>query len=373
MAEGLQLYALLLNTTFGSYLAALVALPVVFIFYARSGRKITVGSLIPAIVFLCISVLGCFPIFPVDAPLIYKIRYFLGDVKDVGTMNSNAIHAGTGRGILWKQTIERTMQRPLFGFGPDGFYGENAIISHDTVTHDSPHNEFLQMAGYTGIPSLIFYLSALITIAVHHWKTIKRLNPMLIAASGVVITYLFSSFFGNPIFYTAPYLWLFLGIITDTKENGMVFEEKKIETKARQLKYGGVLMTTLICVLCTGCLFMYSTWKSGEYIAEYADMMAMRNAELTVMTNDKRGMLSEESDYWYDVSTYHLIPAVEPCPLPYGIGTKAVGEAINVFNSSYMVEYEYDEKQDYTDKVIRVHVDGTGEDLKVDMEWVSVK
>ena len=99
----------------------------------------------------------------------------------------------------------------------------------------------------------------------------------------------------------------------------------------------------------------------------------MRNAELTVISNDYRGTLNGNGEYWYDASTFKLIPVNEPIPAPYGRGTKVYGEALENFNKSFATEYDYDEKADYTDKIIRVHVKGSGDDLNVSLEWVSVK
>ena len=371
--EAVLVYTIILNTTFGSYLAALLSLPVLYIFYFRSGREFKFSVLLPVATFLIISIIGYVGLIPAEEPLAERVSLFASEVQDVSTGSDNAIHVGKGRGVLWQQTVQRALERPLFGYGPDGFYGENAIISHDGHTHDSPHNEFLQLAGYTGIPSLIFYLAALILLAIHHWNRLKELDSMVIVASAMVVTYLFSSFFGNPIFYTAPYFWMFLGLIAVTKPVIEADSEPEETTKdQKQLKFGNPLMIILLCVLTTGVVFMYSVWKSGEYISEFADLQAMRNAEITVMAADKRGVLGERNDFWYDAMTYELIPVTEPIPTGYGTGSKAVGEAIDAFNSMYMTEYEYNEKVDYKDKIIKVHAEGTGDDLKVDLEWVTV-
>lgn len=374
--QAVLLYALLINRTFGAYLAAFVTMPLLYVCYFKSGRNFKPLVFLPALVFLGLSVADSFSLFPADVPmlsLIDEIKGFMRGVSDMATDDPNAVHAGSGRGILWKQTIERICQRPVFGFGPDGFYGENSIYSASGERH-IPHNEFLQLAGYTGIPSLLLYLAALLSLTVHHWKNIRKLDSMVIAASCVTLTYLCSSCFGNPIFHTAPYFWLFLGLSTATSESvqpvlyfegdGMIPQPSK-----KQLRYGGQIMSALLCVLATMILYAWSLGRSQEYINEYADMQAMRNAELTVQV----GTFNGSGDYWYDAITYKLIPIDEPAPAPYGLGTKAFGESLNLFNQAFGTNYDYDERADYMDKVIKVHVEGTGENMEISVEWVKAE
>ena len=206
-------YALLINDTFGAYLATVVATPIIFIFYVRSGGIICWKSFVPLVAFVLISVLSILNVLPGSANLSKNLTQFGTDVKNVATGSEQAASAGTGRFTLWKDTIKKISERPLFGYGPQGFYGKNAITNND-----APHNEYLQMAGFLGIPALLFYLGALFSLAFDHWKKIKELDPLVIAVSGVTVVYLFSAFFGNPFFNTAPFFWMFLGLTTATNE-----------------------------------------------------------------------------------------------------------------------------------------------------------
>ena len=209
----LLVFALLINDTFGAYLATAVAIPVVYIFYAKNGNKLRIKAFLPLIAFILVSALNILNVLPGSATLSKNLTQFGTDVKNVATGSEQAASAGTGRFTLWKDTLKRISEHPFFGYGPEGFYGRNAITNDDR-----PHNEYLLIAGYHGIPALIFYLSALITLAVHHWKRLKELDPLVVAVAGVTVGYLFSACFGNPVFNTVPFFWMFLGLTTATNE-----------------------------------------------------------------------------------------------------------------------------------------------------------
>ena len=63
-----------------------------------------------------------------------------------------------------------------------------------------------------GIPALAAYLTALFSLAAFQWKRIKEVDECSLIAAGAVVGYLFSSFFGLTMFYTAPYFFLVLGM-----------------------------------------------------------------------------------------------------------------------------------------------------------------
>lgn len=80
-----------------------------------------------------------------------------------------------------------------------------------TVT-DRPANEYIQHMVFLGIPGLILYLGALITMLVCQLKKIKKLELTTIAAAVCVIAYAVCAFTGNTMFYTTPYMFMFLGM-----------------------------------------------------------------------------------------------------------------------------------------------------------------
>ena len=202
-------YALVVNDTFGALLAVVVALPVVFIFYARTGGKLNLRAL--AIVLALAILLGVcfFALTPIGKSVLENFTHLIRDVGKILTNAEDAGNAGTDRFGLWQQTVEKISKRPIFGYGPEGL-----IRRHALSEGRMPHNAYLQIAAYTGIPGFVLYLLAIVSLAVHHLKRLKMLDAMVLTASGAAFAYMASAFVGVPVFNTEPYFWLFLGLVT---------------------------------------------------------------------------------------------------------------------------------------------------------------
>ena len=199
--------ALIFNNTLGALLAELGALPVILLMYRGSGQErdrrsaaAALGVVLGAVLFCCL--------LPATRALLQKNLYQL--LTDLNLMRAEAGGAdvvGTGRLGLWRETLEKIRERPVFGFGPEGLVGENAISENKLA-----HNTYLQIAADAGIPGLGFYLAAVVLIAVRTVRNRRRMPPMALAAAGAVAAYLISQTFGCPVFNTEPYFWLMLGL-----------------------------------------------------------------------------------------------------------------------------------------------------------------
>ena len=361
-----QFSALLINGTFGCYLAVLAALPFLYLCYFRSGKKHTCWIWVPAILFLLISAADIAGILP-TAPYMPKngsvlrndlLRLF-SDFNNVVSNNTDAAQAGSGRGELWAAAIERIKERPIFGYGPEGF---DDMTKFDP--YGSPHNDILQIAAYLGIPALIFYLAALFTLARHLWKSMKELSPTTLAASGVVVCYLASSMFGHPVYNTTPFFWMFLGMITlKNEQDEPLFSGGKTE-KAGRKEWIVLISLALFCGICV-LIGAVRSAPGNEKPNEYADLQAMRCAEVSAM-----GVLKNEepdgiTEYWYDADEFRLIPLGEEPTRVMGKGTTRVGGGMEQYLSEGNPAYDYDEALDYTTKTIRVTVDPETEEIKV--------
>lgn len=195
---------LLINNTFGSWLAVIFTMPIMFIIYTKLNQKI-VKYIWNFVLFLGVLLILSFIL---SKPLRTKIFNLSGDVTSITSANEEQILAlGTGRMRLWKDTLQKIKERPIFGFGPLGLFGENAI-----TLEDSPHNEFLQICAFLGIPGLIMYVSTLISLFKNRLSIITKLPKSVLICMVVVMTYLVSSLFGNPVYNTYPYFWMFMGL-----------------------------------------------------------------------------------------------------------------------------------------------------------------
>ena len=208
---GFLAYALLANGTFGAFISIVIVIPIgVFFRYCREDNQHG-GRWFGSNVLLLLFILVCIgeSLLP-SSKLTENIVEIVGDIKHIISNSPEAEFAGSGRMILWKQTIEKIAERPILGYGPEGFYGANAIYAGRR-----PHNEYLQMAGYLGIPALGFYLMGLISLVRNRVKQIKMLSVCNVIVLLAVLAYLVSAFFGNTVFNTVLYLWMFLGMVSN--------------------------------------------------------------------------------------------------------------------------------------------------------------
>ncbi|SKB37699.1 O-antigen ligase [Acetoanaerobium noterae] len=199
------------NNSFGPYLATLVGLSVQLVIIYYNFRDYFKDMSLIFILFLVISlVINMFSSF-----LIVEVLKLFGDVQEIVTNDNLSEQAGSGRWILWKNGIKYMLEKPIFGYGPDNLGYRYAM---DKIQQDRPHNEFIQIAASLGIPALFFYITALYKHFRLVTKNIKHFDIELISLNLVVATYLFSSFFGNTMFYTSPYYFIFLGMaVSNTK------------------------------------------------------------------------------------------------------------------------------------------------------------
>lgn len=206
-----QVFALVINNTFGCYLAMCVAIVILTFFVTRKNGRFLIWYWIPIGIIVILSVLSCVGVFDAIAvdTVGNNILRFLKDILRVAKSPTNATGAGTHRIELWMESFRLIPQHPIVGFGPDAFLSELMMEKGA----GRPHNEYLQYTLYLGLPGIICYLSALILIFAKCCKQIKQISSMQMIAGGCVLTYLISACFGNTMFYTTPYFWMFLGLL----------------------------------------------------------------------------------------------------------------------------------------------------------------
>lgn len=163
---------LIYNNTMGSILAATVSLPFIYGFYHMRKRSFKGEDFMPLVIYVFMVLMGLLGVLP-DAQLFKEsVAGLFGDIATlIGMDTSKDIgQIGTSRGQLWKDTLERIPNHPLLGHGPSGFTFENAITNMD-----SPHNEYLQVAGFLGLPCLAVYLGGLFSIV---WKAFNKISEV---------------------------------------------------------------------------------------------------------------------------------------------------------------------------------------------------
>ena len=210
----LQIYTLIVNDTFGAYLGALIGLLGVCILFWVKERVWDWFAIVPLLILVVLSMLSALGYIPSSADYNIGENFLIlfGDVDKIVHHSSSMGSAGTGRMRLWMAAFDAIKERPLLGYGPD-----SDIIAFTGT--DRPHNEFIQHALFLGIPALIMYIAALVTLFIHQIKHLHKLNYTILIAAGVVIGYLAGSMTGNTMFYTTYYFFMMLGIAAGREED----------------------------------------------------------------------------------------------------------------------------------------------------------
>lgn len=216
----LNSYILTLNTTFGCFLACIAGLVFLFIVNSVINKRISFSSLIMLALFIAVT--GISGLF--NHSFIKELSLLFNDVNSVmnsldekmitagenGAVISSAESAGTGRWGLWKHTFEYIREKPLFGWGVEGI--ADRLSADSNGLNNRPHNEYLQYAAFFGIPAAVIYLCGLMSVFIRAWKKRSVLNGFTVVCLTAAFTYIVSAVFGNTMFYTAPFLFIFLGL-----------------------------------------------------------------------------------------------------------------------------------------------------------------
>ncbi len=215
---GYAFWVLVLNNSFGVYLAVLAAVIIIgaATCFVAKGKFTTAFA--PLIIFIIVSIAVSF-VSTSDSLVINNFIELGNDVSKIVNSdeptkpNEDVGLAGSGRWKIWMNTIEMIGEKPILGYGPDNLKDE---YTKRTVEFDRAHNEILERAVSTGILSGVCYVGALLYLIVTRLKRKDHLedNSMLIPL-GIVIAYTISALVGVFIFYTVCHYFIFLGMLTD--------------------------------------------------------------------------------------------------------------------------------------------------------------
>lgn len=210
-------YALIFNNTFGCYLATAIVL-IAYCIYALVKKRDRAVALIATAIFIILS----FTVTKNDKNLAYEnMSGLVSDIKTIITkvfnieedspeLEESFEKAGTSRMSLWKNGIKFMMERPIIGYGPENLKEKYKSVS---INQDRPHNLLIQLATTSGIPGMILYVTAVGLIVVRGIKNLIKNNGSGKIFLIIVITYLTSAMFGNSMYYTSPYYFIFLGFL----------------------------------------------------------------------------------------------------------------------------------------------------------------
>ncbi len=191
---------LIINNTLGAYLAVLFVLILFGIYCFFIVKRDRISAVLILVSFLLITLIMSFRY----ATILSSFVVLTGDIGMIIADPLEADSAGSSRWVLWKGTVQHLPESPWTGFGVEGML--------NTYHVGTPHNEFLQYAEFFGIPASLLYIIACCMILIRTFKAHKEMSRTTMICFFVSLCYLASSFFGVAIYYTTPFIYIFLGL-----------------------------------------------------------------------------------------------------------------------------------------------------------------
>jgi putative inorganic carbon (HCO3(-)) transporter len=227
IAYGILLYALLCTCTRAAWIGMAVAVSVYFFIEWRFspdhrlyGRRVLSIAVITLFVIVCFNVLS-------SNVFLSRFLSISTDMKQMLLGGIKAQQAGSSRVFIWGKMIELVKSRPFTGYGIENlqepftqrFEQDMIHIFNDVFFVDKAHNEYLNIAAATGIPSLIAYLCFIGQVVFKSLKGLER-KAAHIPYIAAVLGYLCQAFFSISVVSVAYIFWVFLGIICAYESKG---------------------------------------------------------------------------------------------------------------------------------------------------------
>lgn len=215
----LNMICLTMSNTFGSFLATLVMMIFVSIFFISKNKKdkntyIKVFALWAITIPICAGlnremVVEQIPGFFED---IMNVFINLGKAAKTGdvdsTIGSMSGNTDTKRIKVWVDSIKLILKNPIFGVGPD--MALNAFFTNYGYVN-LPHNDFLYVGVCMGIPAMAAYMVGIIYIIIKSLCNVKKMSASVLVGAIAMGTYAVSSLFGISLPIATFMYWMLMG------------------------------------------------------------------------------------------------------------------------------------------------------------------
>lgn len=131
---------------------------------------------------------------------------------------SISLHDGATRFTIWHMAFQGVLERPLTGWGQEGFnyifnkYYDPALY-HQEPWFDRAHNAFIDWLTAGGIPAFLLYLSLFGSAFVLLWKSSELSRPERIALTAALVGYGIHNLFVFDNLYSYVYFFAILALI----------------------------------------------------------------------------------------------------------------------------------------------------------------
>ena len=220
LAYLILIYSLIINNTFGCYIAFAITLVLFFVYCIcqKKNRMITTVSILIFIINSCFVQYNGINVVTnnmknlfSDVSSMFKVTKDRINNTEINTETEKKLEkAGSGRAKIWKYGLKIFLDKPILGYGADNLESEYRKYN---IRQDRPHNLIIQLATTSGLPGCILYIIAIGLILARAFKRLNNSNRIYTIVFFAIIAYLISAMFGNSMYYTSPYYFIFLGII----------------------------------------------------------------------------------------------------------------------------------------------------------------
>lgn len=202
--------ALIANDTFGCQLAAVAGVIFICVMYSITKSRFKAVTLVPAAILVAAVVFGYVTSERMNDLISANILQTANDSQAIVHGREEAeFSTGVSRMILWEMGMDYIIEKPLTGHGADVTGEEMETLSNDS---DRCHCEYMNYAISFGIPAVLLYIAAVFAVYLRGLLVKRRLTDINLIGLGAAMFYLISAVVGNTMYYTAPFLFILLGM-----------------------------------------------------------------------------------------------------------------------------------------------------------------
>ncbi|MFI5260393.1 MAG: O-antigen ligase family protein [Candidatus Paceibacteria bacterium] len=163
---------------------------------------------------------GAFVLILILAGSFYLLRNssFVQNNEVLQRVSSVSLADGSTRFTLWRMAFEGVKERPLVGWGQEGFnyifnkYYDPSLYAQEQW-FDRAHNAFIDWLTAGGVPAFLLYISLFGTAIVLLWRSSELSRPERIALTAALVGYAIHNLFVFDNLYSYIYFFAILALI----------------------------------------------------------------------------------------------------------------------------------------------------------------
>ena len=148
----------------------------------------------------------------------FRNSSFIQDNHTLQRIASISLNDGATRFAIWRMAFRGALERPLTGWGQEGFnyifnkYYDPSLY-HQEPWFDRAHNAFIDWLTAGGLPAFVLYLSLFGTALTLLWKSPELSRPERIVLTAALVGYAFHNIFVFDNLFSYVYFFAILALI----------------------------------------------------------------------------------------------------------------------------------------------------------------